>query len=120
MTASPRKREVFANPFFVVLMATSVVFVMTVLAYLISPVGARAGPGQAAAERGLAGVAAWLDRNAPWVLAVEFAIMLLTGVLAMATDPWFSPTSPNRNRPREAGHGHQGDRSTKSPSSAPS
>ena len=37
MTAEPRKREVFANPFFVVMMVASVAFVLTVLAYLISP-----------------------------------------------------------------------------------
>ena len=37
MTAKATKREVFANPFFVVLMLASVVFVLTVLAYLIGP-----------------------------------------------------------------------------------
>jgi hypothetical protein len=92
MTTSPRKREVFANPFFVVLMAASVAFVMTALAYYVSafvePAPGRPRP----SERSLA-VAAWLDRNAPWVLAMEFAVMLVTGVLAMATDRWFSPQS---------------------------
>jgi len=91
MTASPRRREVFANPFFVVLMATSVVFVVTVLGYLISPSVLEPAPAEPPAGAGSRVAAAWLDRNAPWVLAVEFAIMLLTGVLAMATDPWFSP-----------------------------
>ena len=89
MTDSERRREVFANPFFVVLMATSVVFVITVLGYLISP--SVLEPGPANPGPGSREMAAWLDRNAPWVLAVEFAIMLLTGVLAMATDTWFSP-----------------------------
>ena len=49
--------------------------------------------------------AAWLDRNAPWLLAVEFAVMFLTGVLAMVTDPWFSPrdqTETARVRPAMA------------------
>ena len=91
MTASPRRREVFANPFFVVLMATSVVFVITVLAYLISPTVLEPGPANPAPGARSLMAAAWLDRNAPWVLAVEFAVMLLTGVLAMATNPWFSP-----------------------------
>jgi hypothetical protein len=91
MTASRRKREVFANPFFVVLMATSVVFVLTVLGYLISSSVLAPQPGQPPASARSLAAAAWLDHNAPWVLAVEFGIMLVTGVLAMATDPWFSP-----------------------------
>jgi hypothetical protein len=91
MTESPRRREVFANPFFVVLMASSVVFVITVLGYLISPAVLEPGPANPAPRAGSLEAAAWLDRNAPWVLAVEFAVMLLTGILAMATDTWFSP-----------------------------
>ena len=96
MTASPRRREVFANPFFVVLMATSVVFVITVLAYLISPAVLEPGPANPAPGAGSLMAAAWLDRNAPWLLAVEFAVMFLTGVLAMVTDPWFSPRAKPR------------------------
>jgi hypothetical protein len=93
MTAVPRKREVFANPFFVVLMAASVVFVLTVLAYLISPAVLEAGPANPPPSPRSLAMAAWIDRNAPWVLAVEIATMLLTGVLAMVTDPWFSSRS---------------------------
>jgi hypothetical protein len=93
MAASPPKREVFANPFFVVLMAASVVFVLTVLAYLISPAVLEADPAKAPPSAGSRAFAAWVDRNAPWVLAVEFVIMLLSGVLAMVTDPWFTPRS---------------------------
>jgi hypothetical protein len=44
-----------------------------------------------AASPGSRAVAVWLDHYAPWVLAIEFAIMLVTGVLAMVTDPWFTP-----------------------------
>jgi hypothetical protein len=98
MTDSPRRREVFANPFFVVLMATSVIFVITVLAYLISPSVLEPGPAQPAPGAGSLMAAAWLDRNAPLALAVEFAVMLLTGVLAMVTDPWFSPRAKPKQR----------------------
>jgi hypothetical protein len=91
MTASRPKREVFANPFFVVMMAASVVFVLTVLAYLISPAVLEANPAKPPPSAQSLAMAAWVDRNAPWVLAVEFAIMLVTGVLAMVTDPWFTP-----------------------------
>jgi hypothetical protein len=100
MTAGSRKREVFANPFFVVMMAASVAFVLTVLAYLVSASvlepGALGGnessslPKHARTASSLA-TAAWLDRNAPWVLAVELGVMLITGVVAVATDRWFSP-----------------------------
>jgi hypothetical protein len=93
MTTEPRKREVFANPFFVVLMTASVVFVLTVLAYLISPAVLEAGPGKAPLTARSLAMATWIDHNAPWVLAVEIAIMLVTGVVAMVADPWFSPRS---------------------------
>jgi hypothetical protein len=99
MTASSRKREVFANPFFVVLMATSVVFVLTVLAYLISPKVLEPGPEGPPVMPGSRALAAWVDHNAPWVLAIEFGIMLVSGVVAMATDPWFSP----RSKPKPLG-----------------
>jgi hypothetical protein len=93
MAASPRKLEVFANPFFVVLMAASVVFVLTVLAYLISPQVLEADPAKPPPGSSSLALAAWLDRHAPWVLAGEIAIMLVSGVLAMVTDPWFTPRS---------------------------
>ena len=68
MTASPRKREVFANPFFVVLMVASVVFVLTVLAYLISPSVLEPDPAKPPPSAGSLAMAAWVDRNAPWAL----------------------------------------------------
>jgi hypothetical protein len=97
MTASPWKREVFANPFFVVMMVASVAFVLTVLAYLIGPAVLEPGPGKPQPGPGSLAMAAWVDRNAPWALTVEFAIMLVTGVLAMATDPWFQVKDGRRN-----------------------
>jgi hypothetical protein len=92
MTTSPRKREVFANPFFVVLMAASVAFAVTALAYYVSAF-VEPGPGRPQPSARSLAVAAWLDRNAPLVLAIEFGVMLVTGVTAMATDRWFSPQS---------------------------
>ncbi len=97
MTAQPRKLEVFANPFFVVLIATSVLFVLTVLGYLVSlyvlEPDANRGP---MAARSVA-LASWLDRNGPLALGVEFIVMLISGIIAMATDHWFSPR-PKQNR----------------------
>ena len=91
MAGEPRKREVFANPFFVVLMATSVLFVLTVFAYLVSPYVIDAARLRLGPTGVSVALAVWVDRNGPLSLAIEFGTMLVTGVLAMVTDPWFSP-----------------------------
>jgi hypothetical protein len=97
MTAHARRREVFANPFFTILLGTSTLFVLTVLSYLVSPyvlmpnpAGLKRGPGSLA-------LAEWVDRNGPQMLGAEFVVMLVAGILAMATDRWFG------RRPRSAG-----------------
>jgi hypothetical protein len=93
MTGTQRRPEVLANPFFVVLLGTSALFVLTVLGYLTSsrdldPAAVHAPPGPLRRA-----IAEWLDRNAPLALGVEFIVMLLSGIVAMATDHWFSPRS---------------------------
>ena len=78
------------------MLVASTAFVVTALAYLVSPYVAQraadrpaAGPG-----RGSLALADWLDRRSPTVLAIEFAVMLVSGLLAMLTDrpsdgrPW--------------------------------
>jgi hypothetical protein len=90
MTAPPRKREIFANPFFAILLAASVVFVLTVLAYLSSAWVLDPKPGAPPRDPRSIAFAEWLDRDAPMVLGCEILIMLGTGVLAMVFDPWFS------------------------------
>jgi hypothetical protein len=100
MTSPRRKREIFANPFFAVLLFASVVFVLTVLAYLVSGrelAGALGSDGSVPpqGDRSLA-LARWFDRNAPFVLAGEFVVMFCAAVLAMLLDPWFSA----RSRPK--------------------
>ena len=84
------------NAFYVVLLVASTAFVVTAMAYLVSPYVARraadrpaGGPGQ-----GSLALAEWLDRRSPTALAIEFAVMLVSGLLAMVTDrpvdgrPW--------------------------------
>jgi hypothetical protein len=97
MAERPRK-PLFPNPFYVVLLLASTAFVVTALGYFVSPMveqqalaqrGAGPGPGSRA-------LAAWFDRNGPFSLGVEFALMFVFGVLAMATDHWF-PSKPPRN-----------------------
>jgi hypothetical protein len=97
MTKPRRKREVFANPFFNLMMIGTLAFVLTVLAYLVSPFALERAEGQGAQGRRSIALAEWLDRNAPMTLAVEFIVMLASGVTAMATDHYFS--SRSRSKP---------------------
>jgi hypothetical protein len=93
MTAPRRKREIFANPFFAILLLTSVVFVLTALAYLASAGVLNSEPGAPPQSARSIAFGKWLDRNAPIVLGVELLVMLGTGALAMLLDPWFSDRS---------------------------
>jgi hypothetical protein len=88
MAGTSRKNPVFANPFYVGLMVVSTLFVVTALGYLVAPNVLR--PGQAAQGESSRAFAAWLDRYGPLILGIEFLIMLVSGVLAMVTDDWFS------------------------------
>jgi hypothetical protein len=85
--AGRARKVLFPNPFYVVLLVASVVFTVTALAYLVSPY---------AADRPDAGVGSrilvsWLDRRGPLALGIEFLVMLVSGLLAMVTDRWFTP-----------------------------
>ena len=88
MAGTSRKNPVFANPFYVGLMVASILFVLTALGYLVAPNVVKPGP----AHRGETSraFAIWLDRHGPVILGIELLLMLGTGVLAMATDDWFS------------------------------
>ncbi len=93
MAGTSRKNPVFANPFFLALLLVSTLFVVTALGYLVAPYAL--GAGQTPKGEASRAFAAWLDRRGPVILAIEFLLMLATGVLAMATDDWFSaPTRP--------------------------
>jgi hypothetical protein len=96
MTAPRRKREIFANPFFAILLLASVVFVLTVLAYLSSAWVLDREPGGPPRNPRSVAVAQWLDGNAPLVLGGEIVVMLGTGVLAMVFDPWFSARTKSK------------------------
>jgi hypothetical protein len=96
MTDPVRRREVFANPFFVVLLGTSVLFLLTIMGYLVSPYILVPDPARPRPGRSSVVLARWFDRHGPMALGVEFVVMLLAGVLAMVTDPWFSPRSKSK------------------------
>jgi hypothetical protein len=98
MADRPRK-PLFPNPFYFVLIVASTVFTVTVLAYLISPYIAQRlhdHPGDGRPGPGSIAVAAWLDRSGPLILAIEFGLMFVSGILAMATDRWFPPQPGGR------------------------
>jgi hypothetical protein len=104
--AEPPRKALFPNPFYVLLLVASTVFTVTVLAYLVSPNLARHALAQRAAGRpgpapGSIRLADWIDRTGPTLLAVEFAVMFISGILAMATDRWF-PSKSTRPRPPAA------------------
>jgi hypothetical protein len=90
MAGISRKNAVFANPFYVTLMVVSTLFVVTALGYLVAPYAM--GGGRAPQGETSRAFAVWLDRRGPVILVIEFLVMLVTGVLAMATDDWFSAT----------------------------
>jgi hypothetical protein len=97
MTRQPPRREVFANPFFAILLATSTLYVLTVLGYLVSPYVLQPNPARPPRGRGSLALADWLDRHGPQTLGIEFVVMLLAGILAMVTDSWFARRSKSRN-----------------------
>jgi hypothetical protein len=84
MARSYRRNEVLSNPFYLTLVAVSTIFVVTILAYLVS--GATLEPGRDPADERSIRIALWFDRNGPLVLAIEFLVMLATGVVMMAAD----------------------------------
>jgi hypothetical protein len=100
MADRPRT-ALFPNPFYVLLLVSSTVFTVTVLAYLVGPDLAQRAldhPGAGRPGPGSLALAAWLDRRGPAVLAVEFGVMFVSGILAMVTDRWF-PSRPTRPPP---------------------
>jgi hypothetical protein len=102
MTGQVRRREILSNPFFVILLATSALFVLTVLGYLVSPFVLVPGPAAQRPGPGSIKMAEWFDRNGPLTLGVEFAVMLVAGILAMATDSWFTSRAKSKERAGEA------------------
>ncbi len=104
MGGTSRKNSVFANPFYVCLMVASTLFVITVLGYLIAPYVLKEGQvpavGQVPPSASSRALATWIDRNGPLILGAEFVVMLITGVLAMITDDWFSKARASKSPPR--------------------
>lgn len=94
MTDRPGKR-LFPNPFYVLLLMASVLFVVTTFAYLVGPAVRQHAAADKAHAGGPTPFADWLDRRGPLALGVEVGLMMVSGFLAMATDRWF-PSRPDR------------------------
>jgi hypothetical protein len=97
-------QRVQPNPFYALLLAVSTLFVVTALGYTVSPYAMdHAGSSPSVPDAGgESPLARWLDRHGPAALGIEFVVMLLSGVLAMATDRWFTARTDSR-RGRSAG-----------------
>jgi hypothetical protein len=102
MTGKPRRSEILSNPFFVILLGTSALFVLTVLGYLVSPYVLMPNPAHQPRSAGSIAMADWFDRHGPLTLGIEIVVMLVAGVVAMATDSWFSSRSKSRRREGES------------------
>lgn len=98
--AKTRRASPYRNPFYAIVIATGVAFVVTALAYLVSPMILEAARSEG--RQDTPALARWLDRQGPTALGVELVAMLVAGVAAMATDSWFTrrdggpPRDPER------------------------
>ncbi len=80
-------RRLGSNPFYTLLMIVSTLFVVTILGYLIGPYAEqRVIEGKAAPSP----LAAWFERKGVVALGIEFAVMTVLAVLAMATEDYFA------------------------------
>lgn len=89
----PPPRKPRPNPFYVLLMLVSTLFVITAMGYLMGPFVERQaleqpGAGPTSGSRALA---SWFERKGVLALTIEFGAMLALSLLAMATDRHFSP-----------------------------
>lgn len=76
------------NPFYVLLMLVSTLFVVTSLGYLVGPyVAQRVAEGKAAPSP----LSDWFERKGVLALAIEFVAMTILALLAMSTDHLFDP-----------------------------
>jgi hypothetical protein len=94
-----RPRKAWPNPFYVILVLASTAFMITTFGFLIGPYVERQALEGGQPDAGSRLVAAWFDRHGVAALTVEFALMLATGLLAMATDRWFRNRRPARIDP---------------------
>jgi len=79
-------KKLFPNPFYVILLIASTLFVVNALAWLVIPSVLDQAP---RAKGGAVEFLRGFDRNTPLALGVEFLVMLAAGTLAMLTDRWF-------------------------------
>ncbi len=96
MSETPRRA--LPNPFYVLLLLVSTLFVITALMYCVSPmiVQQAIDHPNAPPRPGSRALVDWLDRNGPMALGVEIVIMMVTGLVAMATDRWFAAASKRK------------------------
>ena len=90
--ATPARKPLYPNPFYVLVVLAGVAFVVTTMGWLVAPMiqqkarnpGAGAAPGA-----GSLAVAAWFDRWSETAIAIELVVLIVSGGLAMLADRWF-------------------------------
>jgi len=90
------------NPFFVLLLLSSTAFAITAWVGYVGPLLARAPakPGAVVPGADPQALDDWFTRRGTTALAIEFAVMFATAMLAMTTDRYFAPkVTPPGPRP---------------------
>ena len=97
--AGTSRKPLFPNPFYFFLLIVSVLFVVTILAYLVIPEYQKALMHHPELKQSLSNKAFsdWLDRSAPTIIGIEFVIMLVLSVVAMLADDKFDRTKTERD-----------------------
>ncbi len=82
------RKPLYPNPFYVVLVFSSTALAITMFAWLVVPyIQERAAQGKGGA--GSLALANWIDRNSVWLLTIELALIVISGIMAMVSDQWF-------------------------------
>lgn len=87
--ATPARKPLYPNPFYVLVVLAGVAFVVTAMGWLVAPMIQQkaknpGGPGPASLA-----VAAWFDRWSPTAITIELVVLIVSGGLAMLADRWF-------------------------------
>jgi magnesium-transporting ATPase (P-type) len=100
--AGTNRKPLFPNPFYFFLLIVSVLFVITIFAYLVIPyyeMGLMNHP-ELKRKPSNQAFSDWLDRSGPLIIGIEFVIMLVLSVIAMLADDKFDRTNNDRDADR--------------------
>ena len=95
-----KRKPLYPNPCYILLVLVSSAFVLTTLGWLIAPMiqqkALHPAPGSTPPGAGSLALAAWFDRWSVTALTIELVLIVGSGILAMAIDRWF-PSKTERS-----------------------